>query len=275
MFDMHVHAAPDVVARRFDDGALADRYESAGFSGFVLKAHRESTVGRAYSAGRGRRLQVYGGVVLNSSVGGINPLAVAAALDAGGRVIWLPTEDAGNHLAAGLPRYHPNRHSVPTEEYRLPTGPDEAAARLQMVLSLIAEHDAVLATGHVSAAEMGWTIEEARRRGVGRIVLTHPSYKVPNLTATATAALADLGAYVEITAFQLLGQPRSEIMRVAAFIRDVGVERVILSSDVGQPGSPAPEEALAELIAVLSSEGLDRGSLVEAASGRPESLVKP
>ena len=38
-FDMHVHVAPDVVARRIDDVALARRFEELGLAGFVLKSH--------------------------------------------------------------------------------------------------------------------------------------------------------------------------------------------------------------------------------------------
>ncbi len=53
MFDLHVHAAPDVDPRAGDDTTVADWYEAAGYSGFVLKGHYESTVGRAAGGGHG------------------------------------------------------------------------------------------------------------------------------------------------------------------------------------------------------------------------------
>ena len=52
MFDSHVHAGPDVLDRIGDDRDISEMYAAADFSGFVLKAHYESTVGRAHAAAR-------------------------------------------------------------------------------------------------------------------------------------------------------------------------------------------------------------------------------
>lgn len=276
MFDVHVHAGPCVVPRRFDDIGTVATYEAAGFSGCVLKAHCESTVGRAAAAGAGRSVAVYGGIVLNATVGGLNPVAVSAALAMGGRVVWLPTVDARRHRAAGL--IHP-----PSCAPDLPAGPGYAAPpvdpasepALRTIFSLIAEADAVLATGHLGEAEVGWVVPAARRAGVRRILLTHPSFTVPALTADATSELVEQGAVAEITAYQLLHQEGMDAAQLAAFIRKVGPERCLLSSDAGQPTSPTPPEALERLIDVLAGEGLDRGALLAMAGETPSALVSP
>src|SRR5690625_7709498 len=104
MFDVHVHASPDVVPRIGDDTAVAQTYQEAGFDGFVLKAHHEATVGRAAAGARAGSLDVVGGVALNRNVGGVNPAAVAGCRDAGGRAGRRPTADAHTQAAEGLTR---------------------------------------------------------------------------------------------------------------------------------------------------------------------------
>src|SRR5512140_486648 len=62
----------------------------------ILKSHVTSTADRAAiaEAAVGGRVRVFGGIVLNRAVGGLNADAVAATLALGGRVVWLPTTSA-------------------------------------------------------------------------------------------------------------------------------------------------------------------------------------
>jgi hypothetical protein len=274
MFDLHVHAGPDVLPRLARDVEIGRRYLAAGFEGYVLKAHYESTVGRAAAVSDVTGLAVVGGLVLNQHVGGVNPAAVRAALAAGGRVIWMPTADSHAQQAAGLPRLCCSDPRPGDHTYALPPvdGTSERAALL--VLSLLGEADAVLATGHVSGAEVAWLLDRATRAGVRRVLMTHPGYTVPSIPAREARDLAELsGALVEITCYQLLHQPGCTAAALAAYVRTVGIERCVLSSDAGQPDSPSPPEALQLLIDALAGQGLDRGALVAAASERPRGLV--
>ena len=268
-----MHAAPDVTARRGDDADTVAAYAAAGYAGCVLKAHYESTVGRAHAAARSSGLAVYGGIALNQHVGGINPAAVAAALAAGARVVWLPTADAHTQATAGLPRLCHAEPRIGTQTFAAPPVDPTVEPALRLVLALVAEADAVLATGHLSTAEAAWVVAAAREAGVRRLLLTHPSYAVPNMSGASASALADQGALVEVTAYQLLHQPGCDAGRLAAFVREVGIERVVLSSDAGQPDSPSPPDALALLIDALAATGLDRGALVAAASETPARLI--
>jgi len=272
MFDVHVHTAPDVVPRLADDAATVDRYEQAGFRGCVLKGHVDATASRAAVVGAGRGLAVYGGVALNRWVGGLNPAAVAACLALGGRVIWLPTVDAATHVAAGLPR---PQVGVAPAGYGVPPVDPGAEGAVGEILTLVAEADAVLATGHLSGPELSWLVPRCRTAGVRRVLLTHPSWTVPGLGSAEVRALTDLGALAEVTAYQLLHQPGWDAARLAGFVRAVGIRRCVLSSDAGQVGSPPPPEALAGLVEALAGEGLDRGALRAAASEVPEALVTP
>jgi uncharacterized protein DUF6282 len=268
MFDLHVHSAPCVFPRLGDDVETVGWYEAAGFTGCVLKGHSEPTAGRALAASAGRKLAVHGAVVLNAAVGGLNPPAVEAALARGARVVWMPTLDALSHREAGLPR--PRAESA---AYAIPPVDTTTEAAVGEICTLVAGADAVLATGHLSGAEVAWLLPVARAAGVRRILLTHPSFTVPSLAVSATRALAEQGAYAEVTAYQLLQQPGATAARLAAFIREVGPERCLLSSDAGQPDSPRPPDALTGLIEALATEGLDRGLLTAMASEVPERLV--
>lgn len=273
MFDLHVHAAPDVTARLVDDRDVVAAYADAGFTGCVLKGHYESTVGRAVAAGRGQSLQVYGGVALNQHVGGINPAAVAACLSAGGRVIWMPTADSHTQETAGLPRLCGIRRELATTTYAIPPVDDSNADAVRTICEMVAAADAVLATGHLSTAEVRWLLRTATECGVRRLLLTHPSYTVPGMSASEAVELTEYGALAEITTFQLLHQPGCDAARLAAFAKHVGLERIVLSSDTGQPNSPSPPEALRLLIESLTEQGLDRGELDASASERPARLI--
>ncbi len=275
VFDLHVHASPDVSPRLADDVQIVRWYAEAGFSGCVLKGHYDATVGRAAAAGAGLGLRIYGGQVLNQHVGGINPAAVAAALMMGARIIWMPTADAHTQHAAGLPRLCGHRPGLSATTYAIPPVDWSAESRVYDILDLIAEADAVLATGHLSVAEVRWLLTEARRRRVSRLLLTHPSYTVPAMSPAQAAEFTALGAFAEVTAVQLLQQADCDAAKLAAFVTAVGYERVVLSSDAGQPENPTPPEALQRLIDALAAEGLDRRALLACASDIPEGLVTP
>ncbi|MGH2913381.1 MAG: DUF6282 family protein [Solirubrobacteraceae bacterium] len=275
MFDMHVHTAPDVWQRYGDDRAIAQLYERAGFRGCVIKAHYDNTAGRARAAGAGLRLRVYGALALNQHVGGCNPAAVAAALSMGARVIWMPTTDAHTQQRAGLPRLCATLPGLADTTYAIPPVNPSTEADVRRIVALVAEHDAVLATGHLSAAEAGWLLPVARAGGVRRLVVTHPTYTVPSMSAARAAELAALGAFAEVTAYQLLHQPGCDAARLAELVRAVGYDRIILSSDAGQPDSPSPPQALELLVDALAGQGLDRSALIACASDLPEALVTP
>lgn len=275
MFDVHVHAAPDVMDRIGYDDEICREYAQAGFSGFVLKAHHESTVGRAAAMARASGLDVVGGVALNRAVGGVNPAAVLSVLSSGGRVIWFPTADAHTQEEAHLPRL--NDLDARLSRSTLAVPPVLAARQdqlddINLVLDLIADFDAVLCTGHLSRQECRWLFEQARSRGISRFLLTHPSYTVPAMTPSEIGELAELGAYVEITAYQLWHQPGMTPAGLAAVARAAG-SRLVLASDAGQPTSPQPPQALQELVRTLAGQGLDPEQLEAAAHDTPRKLV--
>ncbi|MHB1930732.1 MAG: DUF6282 family protein, partial [Acidimicrobiales bacterium] len=229
--------------------------------------------GRAAALASHHRLRVAGGLALNSHVGGFNPAAAAAALRMGARVVWMPTQDARTQAAAGLPRLCDREPRAGGATYAAPPVDPSQEAPIRTILSLVAAADAVLATGHLSTAEAAWVVEAAVAAGVRRILLTHPSWLVPAMTAAEAGALADRGAMVEVTGYQLLHQEGMGAGGLAAFVRAVGERRVVLASDAGQTTSPLAPEVLARLVDELAAQGIDRGALGAMAGEVPATLV--
>src|SRR5678809_1197738 len=77
VIDMHVHPAPDVFGRALTDIETVTLARRKGMRGLVLKNHVVPTADRAALAmDQVPGIEVWGGVVLNNAVGGINPAAV-------------------------------------------------------------------------------------------------------------------------------------------------------------------------------------------------------
>src|SRR5262245_31031887 len=101
VIDLHAHVAPETTLLNFR--RAVDAFEAAqiariyGMRGLVFKEHTTETASWAYLVSQMvPGIELYGGIVLNRAVGGINPVAVEAmALTRGGRgkVVYMPTVD--------------------------------------------------------------------------------------------------------------------------------------------------------------------------------------
>ncbi|MCW2595234.1 MAG: hypothetical protein JWP39_1122 [Jatrophihabitans sp.] len=195
--DLHAHAAPSLLPRHGDDRATVAAEQAVGFTTVVLKAHEGSTVERAAAAG-GAAAGVYGGVVLNSPVGGANPDAVEVAARLGGRVVWMPTVSARTHKAgAASPELSVHRgfELAPVDVLR-----DDGALLPQWhdVLDVVSAHDLLLASGHLSADETVVLFRAARAHGVQRLMVNHPKMAFLHWNDEAAEALQHLDAQLEL-----------------------------------------------------------------------------
>ena len=266
--DLHVHAAPCLLPRKGSDLETARQFALAGFAGFVLKGHFESTVGRAAAVAEATGVEVWGGVVLNRAAGGISADVVGATVRTGGRVVWMPTIDAVGHARAGL--------AAASAGAGLAIPPLEGSAEpvVREILRQIAEADAALATGHLTAAEVEWLVPAAFAAGVRRVIVTHGSWRVPRLGAEQLLRLAEQGAIIEITAIQLLDGSSSP-GDLADLARRLGGERCVLTSDAGQPENGWAPQVLEDLKATLEDHGLPRSAADMMVTTTPRSLVEP
>src|SRR5487761_2254889 len=104
VIDIHVHSSPDSTPRSIDAIDLARLAKAAGMRGLVLKNHYESTASLAYLVRKEvPGIEIFGGIDLNRSVGGVNPAAIErmGLMKGGwGKVVWMPTFDNENQVKA-------------------------------------------------------------------------------------------------------------------------------------------------------------------------------
>src|SRR4026209_3037177 len=102
VIDVHVPSHPDVFGRNMDAIAAAQLAKAKGMRGIVLKNHVATTADRAALVMKVvPGIEVFGGIVLNKAVGGVNPDAVEwmhRMYGGRGKFVWLPTFDADKHI---------------------------------------------------------------------------------------------------------------------------------------------------------------------------------
>jgi hypothetical protein len=265
-FDLHVHAAPDVVPRKLDDLELAQEAANAGMHGFLLKSHHGSTVERAYLLNRVEpRIVVAGGVTLNAPVGGLNPAAVETAITLGARCIWMPTQSAANHMR------HKQKAGVGLSVL---SGEGRLVPLVHEILELIAEADVLLATGHLDTTEVQALAAAARKAGVGRILISHVELDEISMPLDAQIELARLGCYIEhslIAEYPVGGSV--PFATIADNIRGVGPDACVITTDFGQPEQPDPPAGLARFIEKLVEHGFGSDAIAKMARTNPRELV--
>jgi hypothetical protein len=255
--DLHAHYGPDSYPRQWDAFEITALAKERGLRAIVFKNHWSETASLAYLVRKygTQGIDVYGAVTLDTPIGGVNPQAVRYMVDVTGgfgRIVWMPTHDSVHEVA-----------------YNKDERPSVAVSRggkllpeVLEVLDLIAEHDLTLATGHVTPEETLMMLEEAKKRGVERAIVTHPLLN-PQFTFMTVPQLQQavaLGGVIEITAGSLFrdGPGRA---RVLDAIRAIGPESFFVASDSGLVGTPNHTDALVMAARALRENGFDERAL--------------
>lgn len=279
--DLHIHSAPSHFPRLVDHMEAAEGARKMGMRAVVLKCHHGYTSDRIYFV---RKLisgiDVYGGVVLNNAVGGINPFAVEAAIHYGAKIVWFPTLSAKNHLdQMGAPEFGSSmqqkiKRKMTEKPISVLDDKEHLIPEVYDVIDLIAEHDLILATGHLSIPESRLVIKAAKKRRVKRLYVNHPEYII-NGTIEEQKELADMGAFIEhLAIFQYPMWPtKAGIDGILEMIKAVGPERTVLATDLGQVHNPPPWEGLRMFLRVLLEKGIPKEHLKKMVQGNPAYLL--
>ena len=250
--DLHFHTGPDSRPRSVDDIEASRLAAEAGMRAILLKNHFTMTADRAAIAmAQVDGLEIFGGLVLNRAVGGINPEAVRqmAAFSGGrGRVVWLPTFDS-EYAATSSGGDGPY---VPILE------DGEPLPAVLEVFELLAEHDLTLAMGHSAPGEVLRLIPEARRLGVPRILVTHVFSQ--GATREQMRQMAEEEAIMEIDWLAVYSGGRTIEDYVSA-IRDLGAEAFFMSSDLGQAGNPLHADGLRAYVRAMLDAGITEAEI--------------
>lgn len=250
-YDLHVHSAPDVVERRFDDIDLAGRYSACGMKGFAIKSHQLCTAGRAALI---RKMfpgfQAVGTVTLNNAMGGLNPMAVEMAARMGAKICWFPTVDSYNEYDflnrnQDIPQpYGAVADSKTLKRERITVLEGEKLKDVVYdIFEVIKSHNMVLATGHLSPAESLLLIREAGKYGVSKMVVTHGDYPATFMNLDIQKECVKCGAFIEHNYLQI-ATGESSYETAAGQIREIGSGHTIICSDGGQTTSIPPDQAI-------------------------------
>lgn len=281
--DLHLHSAPAPFRRIGDTIEIARHAREKGLLAIVVKSHFGDTAVKAFHAAKEvEGLHIFSGIVLNRFVGGLNPVAVALALSMGAKIVWMPTLDAANHVrafgAAGTFGFHAMEVGFMQRFKDLPgltvLENGRLKAEVKEIIQLVAEHDAVLATGHLAKEEILELVAYTRSIRYPKVLVTHPEFTVPNLTVDDVRMLAREEVYFEFCAVNCFPIPQTtSLAGMRELIQAAGPDRGVLSSDGGQFFNPMPAEMLRVFVQGLHEKGVPADWIQSMACKNPRYLL--
>ncbi len=279
VIDMHVHSHPDVFGRNMDDIDVAQLAKSRGMRGILIKNHISETASRAALVMKVvPDIEVFGGIVLNNAVGGINPNAVEwmhRVYGGRGKVVWLPTFESDKHVKTFG---KPDAKGITVA----PNG--EVSPEMEAILKIIARENLVLATGHVHPEEIIAVVKKGKELGVRNMIITHALTNVPGLTMAQAKEVTGLGAVIEICFLQFQAGPNAPLAflthwtqinarHVAQAVKEFGAGSVLVSTDLGQSANITHPDGIEVAIAAMKKEGISDGDIDTMMRKNPAKLL--
>ncbi len=280
--DLHVHIGPEILPRRFTVAQIVEQ-ESGKIGGMALKNHCYPTMPLIKSIEVPDDLLLIGSVALNNYNGGLNADAVyaSAGISKYPLIVWFPTISARNFLER-------SRYEIPSEwaGENFASRPSKDVANISVlddeenlslearrVLEMIKKKGCILATGHISWRESRKLVEEAVKMGIERIIITHPIYQRIDMPLEVQQELAkNNGVYIE-QCYSMYSIDKIPVEKISEQIKAVGPKKCIISSDVGQVGSPSPSEALGIFSKLLLDRGLSEKDIETMGRDNPRKLI--
>jgi len=309
--DIHVHAGPHIFSspRRVDPFQAARQARDAGMRAIVYMDVFEMSNGTAWLVNREvPDFRVYGGLILNTVYGGMNPRAVKTALHYGDGAKYISFGAHSTYYQAAREGRVVGSSFVPLSELypkfkeeeldrciKIPV--DEAPGEeLDEILKLIAANPHVyMITGHVSVEEGVRLVDLAGEYGIKRTVVSSAVTKIAS--TDQLEYMADKGAFIEYTLAAythtttipkthyyvereyasidegMSGADESGIKHVAGQIQELGAEHCVISTDFGVYTLSTPVEGFREFIACLLDMGLPHEDIRTITKENPETII--
>ena len=308
--DIHVHATPHLPSspRRLDPIEAAIAARDAGMQSIVLMDVFQMTNGLAWVVNRAvPDFKVFGGLILNTAYGGLNPRAVKTAIGYGDGARFISFGAHSTYFQASREgrivdgRFTPLQDLYPEfkreEVDRAIAIPVEGpiGKELEEILGLISDNPQVfLNTGHVSAEEAIRLVDLAQEYGIKNVLV---ATAVTGVASTEQLRhMAEKGAFIEYTmgAFthttpipkthyyveleyaadeEVDGAAGGGIRKAAEQIQEVGTDRCIIATDFGGYTLPDPVEGMRGFIASLLDLGVTEDGIRRMAKSNPEKLL--
>ncbi|MBC9716508.1 hypothetical protein H9Y04_28645 [Streptomyces sp. TRM66268-LWL] len=308
--DTHVHAGPvlDSNPGHADPLEIALEARERGMRGVVYYDVFGWASGTAWLVNRHvPGIRTFGGYLMNSAHGGLNPRAVRTALhlEGGCRMISFGSHctyaqaSGESTLVDGVPV--PLHEVYPefagqelSRAVRIPVGDEPVTDALAEILTMVAEHPEVyLNTGHVSHDEVFRVVELAEEYGIGKVLVSHPARG--QLSVDEQKELAGRGVFLEGCLVDIFatGVPLTHYYPEARYIdrggevprtgrpmahymedlRAVGSAQMVLGTDYGVRNLPTAVEGMRTWIAVLLDYGFPLADIRRMTAHNPARLL--
>ena len=309
--DIHVHAGPHIFSspRRVDPFQAARLARDAGMQSIVYMDVFEMSNGTAWLVNREvPDFKVYGGLILNTVYGGMNPRAVKTALSYGDGAKYISFGAHSTYYQAAREGRVVDGEFVPlseiypkfkTEELdrciRIPVDESPSDA-LDEILKLIAANPHVyMITGHVSAEEGVRLVELAEEYGIKKTVVSSAVTKITSMSQLQY--MTDMGAFIEYTLAAythtttipkthyyvereyasidegMSGADEGGVKHVAEQIGELGAKHCVICTDFGVYTLPTPVEGFREFIACLLDMGTPQEEIRLMSKTNPETIL--
>ncbi|MFC2045745.1 DUF6282 family protein [Chloroflexota bacterium] len=280
--DVHVHAGPSVTPRELDTAEMMLEAVEAGYQAFVVKDHYFPTMMSASIVQQhigNSDVKVYGGIVLNNAVGGLNIRAVDTACAMGAKFIWMPTVSAKNHIVShkhGLK--FPSSYGMKLEEKPLVyvNGRGELDKEVIEILNYISHSDVILGTGHGSLGEVDAVITAACSIGVKKVLVNHPLYMI-GASLSDIKKWALMGAYIELNATVFVPESNFRTLPIedaVQVIKEVDIDHLVIDSDYGQRDNGSPVEGIKRFVDILVNQySISENDIINMVKTNPEKLL--
>jgi hypothetical protein len=256
--DLHCHSGPAAMPRILDHHEALLDCAAAGFRALLYKDHFYLGTPHAIMLEKlfpELGVKLFSGIALNNASGGINPHAVDHAAKIGAKIVWMPTLSAANHIeqALGQGKSFPKTAKKMLDPVLLPW---PSACSMWF------------------AAEMIKVFAEARRRGVRRLLVNHPTYLI-GCTDDDIRELVSIGAHIEHSICMWVEGKAKKFTpeELVHLIEVAGVSRTILSSDLGLVGSPRPVEGFRQVVRLLLDQQVPKEDIRKLVSLNAARLI--
>ena len=261
-FDLRVNSGPDTQERRLNVLDTARAAYEGGLGGFVLKSPDYPTMPLASVLDQMYPgLQVLGSITLNKSIGGINPTAVQVSADLGAKIVWMPNSKTCDQSVS----------DISETVVKIMDSESNILSEVVDVLDIIAAEDMVLASGHISHGDTIKLFEEAKIRGVKKMIAAHP---FGNSTNTEMEEIASTGAYIEFAFLSCMPTEQTMSPRIMCEqILQLGVEKCLVTTDFGNWTNPPPAEGMRMAVASLLDSGMSVNDVTKLVKHNPQKII--
>lgn len=277
--DLHCHSGPAAMPRILGHHEAFLMAREAGFKALLYKDHYY--LGTAHCAVLkdiypDADIELYSGVALNNASGGVNPHAVDHAIKLGAKIVWFPTFSARNHIEAYASKSFPKtaKPMLPPVPLSVLDANGKLIDEARQICDLIAEGDVILAGGHLHVSELYILFEEAKARGVTKLLVNHPSYII-GCSDDDIRSLVSLGAYIEhsICMFVTGRVKQHETADLVHMMEVAGVDRTVLGSDLGLTQAPKPVDGYRMIVSDLLDHQVSKADIRSMIATNAASLL--